>query len=218
MQNLKTNIIDNYEIAQYLKFRLQDKNPHIENTIPLRVIKAKSFYQKNKKQIDNIIQIQTKYNNFNIYKYIDFFVDEIYNFKDQLSNFYDKYSLIKYRDYLNYEKKQDRIYSYFLKSIKNIVNDCKQLNIFSAKDYLRYLINNKKLSQYYISGKISCYFFAAIPKFKLLIEKLDKFERNDLNDIYTKYEMYNTEIVKIFMKKTNKKVNPLDLIDQLLKK
>ena len=51
MQNLKTNIIDNYEIAQYLKFRLQDKNPYIENTIPLRAIKAKSFYQKNKKQI-----------------------------------------------------------------------------------------------------------------------------------------------------------------------
>lgn len=218
MQKLQKqrDLIDDYAIAQFLKYKLQYKNSKIENAIPLHMIKAKAFQQKYHVQIAKLRKIVETFENFDVYKYLSFFVDNIYKNDLDIKKLVSTYNFSQYKNYLEYLEKQERIYGYFMKSVKNIVNDCKQLQIFSAKDYLRYLIQNKKLSQYYISGRISCYFFAAIPKFKMLIDRLDPLTKNDFRELYNMYEMYNAEIVKVFLKKTNKKINPLDIVNQAL--
>lgn len=218
MQNVQNQkrLIDSYAIAQFLKYKLQYKNAKIENAIPLPMIKAKAFQQKYHAQINKLIKIVQSFENFDVYKYLSFFVDNIYKNDCDIKTLVSTYNFTQYKNYLEYLEKQERIYGYFMKSVNNIVNDCKQLQIFSAKDYLRYLIQNKKLSQYYVSGRISCYFFAAIPKFKMLIDKLDPLTRSDFSELYNMYEMYNAEIVKVFLKKTNKKINPLAIVNQAL--
>ena len=218
MQNVQNQkrLIDSYAIAQFLKYKLQYKNSKIENAIPLPMIKAKAFQQKYHAQINKLIKIVQSFENFDVYKYLSFFVDNIYKNDCDIKTLVSTYNFTQYKNYLEYLEKQERIYGYFMKSVNNIVNDCKQLQIFSAKDYLRYLIQNKKLSQYYVSGRISCYFFAAIPKFKMLIDKLDPLTRSDFSELYNMYEMYNAEIVKVFLKKTNKKINPLAIVNQAL--
>lgn len=218
MQNVQNQkrLIDSYAIAQFLKYKLQYKNAKIENAIPLPMIKAKAFQQKYHTQINKLIKIVQNFENFDVYKYLSFFVDNIYKNDCDIKTLVSTYNFTQYKNYLEYLEKQERIYGYFMKSVNNIVNDCKQLQIFSAKDYLRYLIQNKKLSQYYVSGRISCYFFAAIPKFKMLIDKLDPLTRSDFSELYNMYEMYNAEIVKVFLKKTNKKINPLAIVNQAL--
>lgn len=218
MQNVQNQkrLIDSYAIAQFLKYKLQYKNSKIENAIPLPMIKAKAFQQKYHTQINKLIKIVQNFENFDVYKYLSFFVDNIYKNDCDIKTLVSTYNFTQYKNYLEYLEKQERIYGYFMKSVNNIVNDCKQLQIFSAKDYLRYLIQNKKLSQYYVSGRISCYFFAAIPKFKMLIDKLDPLTRSDFSELYNMYEMYNAEIVKVFLKKTNKKINPLAIVNQAL--
>lgn len=218
MQNVQNQkrLIDSYAIAQFLKYKLQYKNIKIENAIPLPMIKAKAFQQKYHAQINKLIKIVQSFENFDVYKYLSFFVDNIYKNDCDIKTLVSTYNFTQYKNYLEYLEKQERIYGYFMKSVNNIVNDCKQLQIFSAKDYLRYLIQNKKLSQYYVSGRISCYFFAAIPKFKMLIDKLDPLTRSDFRELYNMYEMYNAEIVKVFLKKTNKKINPLAIVNQAL--
>lgn len=50
----------------------------------------------------------------------------------------------------------------------------------------------------------------------MLIDRLDPLTKNDFRELYNMYEMYNAEIVKVFLKKTNKKINPLDIVNQAL--
>lgn len=112
-------------------------------------------------------------------------------------------TMARYADWLKAIDKRHKIYKHFIKSAKNIARECNELGYCSTKDFMRYLIKSKKIAEYYVTGKISLYYFAAIPNFKKIIPKLDLFARDEFHKIYDRFEMYNAEITDAFMKITN---------------
>lgn len=209
-------IIDAVSAAKIFKFHLQLKNPNLKFIISLNKIPVKTFYAKYSDEFSKLVIIFNKYN-LDIVKYIKFFIDVLdKREKDIKQDLVSTTTITKYIDFLKLRDKQDKIYNYFVKSAQNIVRDCIELGYFSTKDYIRHLITTKKLAEYYVSGKISLYYFAAIPNFKNIISKLDSFSKDEFQKIYDRFEMYNSEIVTAFIKKTNQKVNPIKYTDELL--
>ena len=88
------------------------------------------------------------------------------------------------------------------------------MGFVSTKDFIKHIIQTKKISSYLLSGKISQYYFAAIPNFNKLIPKLDHFARADFNYILENFEMYNAQITQAYERKTNQKVNPIKITDE----
>lgn len=220
MQELKEEKLkcDPENTAKVFKFYLQFKNPYLKFTIPFKRVAAKSLYVKYKKEFDSITLVFSKYN-LDLTKYIRFFIEVLdKREKDIKQDFASNVTITKYVEWLKSLDKQDKIYKYFVKSANNIVNDCKALGYYSTKDFIRYLISSKKLAEYYITGRISLYYFAAIPNFKKIIPKLDSFAKSEFQKIYDRFEMYNAEITTAFMKKTNQKVNPIKFTDNLIYK
>jgi hypothetical protein len=211
-------IIDAEYAAKIFKYHLQFKNPYIKFLLHFNRVQAKTFYAKYKKEFDKFIVIFNKYN-LDAYKYIRFFIEVLNkNETDIKKDFITINTINEYVDWLKHIDKQNRIYKYFIKSANNIVNECNKLGFFSTKDFIRYMITNKKISEYYISGKISLYYFAAIPNFKKIIPKLDSFAKDEFQKVYDRFEMYNAEITSAFMKITNQKVNPIKFTDNLIYK
>lgn len=213
-QNTKLN--EAYEAAKLFMYYQQFKNINQIYKIPIQRIRPKRIFQLYKDQFIKLTTIFEKYK-LNIEKYIKYFVLELNkrecDIKSELINIK---TITEYIDWHNLKNKQNKIYKWFIKTINNIANDCLSLGYFSTKDYFRYLISTKKLAQYYVSGKISGYYLAAIPTFKKIIPKLDKLSRADFHKLYNRFELYNEEITTTIMLKTNQKVNPIKITDDLI--
>ena len=66
-----------------------------------------------------------------------------------------------------------KIYRRFLKTAEFIASECHRLGFPSLKDWLRHVIAEGKLANYYVAGKISKHFLAAIPNLPKFVDKLD---------------------------------------------
>lgn len=205
-----------YDVAIVFKYYLQFTNKKLINIMPVQRIQAKMLYKNNKNIFDKCYSIFTKYN-INIDSYIDYFIniEKKSNYHLQ-SDFLNIITITKFIDYLKINEHDKKIYSYFQKSVKNVAKLAVKNHFLSTKDFLKYIIHNKLIGQYYISGIISKYYLAAIPNMKLIIPKLDQFSQNELMDVYNKFESYNAEITKAFLKMKNQKINPIQLTDKLI--
>lgn len=96
-----------------------------------------------------------------------------------------------------------------MKTVDNIVADCLEHNFNTVADYFIYLVNNKKLAAYYVSGKLSDYYLASIPTFKKIVDKLDAFSKADFKELYSRFELYSTAINEAFLQEKNIKINPI---------
>lgn len=213
--NLDQNIIINVEnISRFFKYQLQFTNQKLLYILDYNKVPYKSFHSKYKKLFTKFVQIFTKYN-FDTQKYVYFYIRVLNKREQDLKNDFLKMSTItKYIDWLKTIEKQESIYNNFMKSVHNIAIECLQLGFVSTKDFIKYIIQTKKISSYLLSGKISQYYFAAIPNFNKLIPKLDHFARADFNYILDNFEMYNAQIIQAYERKTNQKVNPIRFTDE----
>lgn len=219
MQNLEDNNLKNFNaeyIAKLFKFYLQFKNPYIKFKLPFKRVSSKVFYSTYQKEFDKLFNVFSKYN-LDIIKYINFFI----NYLDKRENdiktcLVSNIVFSQYIEWLKKIDKQNNIYKYFVKSAKNIAIESFKLGYYNTKDFLRYLIKHKKIAEYFVSGKISIYYFAAIPNFNKIIPKLDNFAIAELKQLYDNFEMYNAEIIQAFIKQTNQKVNPISYTDELI--
>ena len=215
---LEENISEAQNAARIFMFYAQFKNTSQQFKLPFKKIRAKSFYIKHKKEFDKLVLIFNKYS-LDLTKYIRFFIEVLdKREKDIKADLVSNASITKYIDWLKLLDKQDKVYKWFVKSAKNIAEDSIKLGYFSAKDFLRYLISNKKIAEYFVTGRISVYYFAAIPNFKKIIPKLDRFAKAELMKLYDRFELYNNEITTAFMRKTNYKANPIKFTDDLIYK
>lgn len=103
-----------------------------------------------------------------------------------------------------------------MKSVNNIVEDCIEGGFASSKDYFRQLFKEKRLANYYLTGKISKYWFAAIPTFKQVVSKMDELSKEEFKDVYESFDIYNTEINEAFLRERSCKVNPFKFTDEVL--
>lgn len=202
-----------YKVACIFKYYAQFKNDKIKCPLGLRQIQAKTFYREYKKIFDKAYQLFSKYN-INITNYIIFFINIEHKTRFQLqTEFLTSQMINKYIDYISSREKYQKIYNHFTKTINNLAQFAIDNDFLTTKDVLRYLIQSKKLAHYYIAGIISKYYLAAIPSMKQIILKLDTISKDELIDIYNKFEIYNSDITSAYLTFKSQKVNPIKLTD-----
>lgn len=212
-----TNILINgITAAKFYKYYKQFKNTYIENPIQFKQITANSIYNKYSSSFDKLAKISIKYK-FSLQKYIQYIVNK-YDIQDKYLNRY-LLNIKLIEEYITYEIikcNRKKIFKYFQKTVNNIVNDCILYGYISSIDYIRELIKTKKLAQYYISGKISKYYLAAIPKFKDIVLKLDSISQDEFLPICNKYEKYNIDVKEAMKQELSKIVSIFDYTDNLI--
>ena len=217
LQNVSNDSLMNPEFcAKYVKYLIQFKKQYLAFRLSLDRIASKGFYRKHKIAFDKCVQICQKYN-IDIQKYITFYVNVLDKYeKDIDDSFIHIHAIELYCDWLKNNRRLEKIYEYFMRSANTIADECISLGYLSSKDFIRHLISEKKLAEYYVSGKISLYYFAAISNFKKIIPKLDQFAKDEFQTIYDRFEMYNSDITKAYLKATNRKVNPIQITDDII--
>lgn len=219
MQDVVKNIektVDGYSIACIWKWARQFKNATIKKPLKLEFITAKTIYKQHQNSFDKVAEAFSK-SNSSPKEYV-YFVAVNKNVKtNEVDNFLaSSRMLLEFETWKNSIAKKKKIYSWFMKSVNNIVDACIENNLFTTKDLIRSLIESKKLGNWYASGKISKYYFAAIPNFWKIIPKLDHFSRLELKPIADRYDLYNSEVNEAFLHLKKFKVNPIALTDALI--
>lgn len=207
---------DGYTIAQLFAYYRRKQNPYIKKHLPLKLVSAKSLYAKHKAKFDSFA-IKVNKNKFDIDSYIQFCVIDNGIKESSIDLCIASTTMIeKYYKHLQSSLRYKKIYNWVMKSIKNIAMSCIEYDYFSAKDFLRFLIDNKKIGEYIASGKISVYYFAALPKFKNAINKLDYFSRQELFCLEKYFDIYHSDVNSAFLYVKNTMINAIDLTDKAI--
>ncbi|MBP5785450.1 MAG: hypothetical protein J6W16_07715 [Methanobrevibacter sp.] len=206
---------DGEHVAKIFKFYRRQQNPYVSHDLPVKLVSGKKLYEEHKELFDRFAKLALK-NGFDVDRYIKYCVSCGINescIETCLSSttMFDKY--ITY--VIGYERRK-KIYSWFMKSAKNIAKECINEGFFTTKDILKDLIKRSKIGEYVISGRISIYYFAAIPNFDKVIPKLDYFSRLELQLLQNHFEIYHSDVNKAFIQMKNCMVNPIDFTDRLI--
>ena len=206
---------DGEHVAQIFKYYRRMQNPYVSHSIPLKLISGKSLYNRHRKLFDDFAKKAID-NKFDIEPYIKYCVHCGIT-EDTLNVCLASSTMLsKYQQHLSKVKLRKSIYRWFIKSAKNIAKQCIEDGLFTTKDFLRQIIEKKMIGNYVISGKISLYFFAAIPNFKNALPKLDYFSRQELKPLEEHYEIYHSDVNKAFLQEKNMYVNPIDFTDKII--
>lgn len=206
------------DIARWFKYYKQMHEQANMIFVPFKLVPCKSLYRKNRKAFDRFAAAASK-NNFDVCSYMKFCVqvcgiDESGIGKSILSSAV----LSRYEEHMKERLRLRHIYKWFMKSVKFIAETCVEEDYFTAKDYLRMLIDTHQIGACIMSGKISLYFFAAIPNFNRAISHLDYFSRLELVPLAEHFDIYHSDVNKAYMQIRNVKVNPVDLVDRMIEK
>lgn len=207
------------DLARLFKYYRQLKDPgrNFSAISPNRV-SARSFYAEHRKAFDAVSGFFASHG-MDAARYVKFFVTELGKTGGDIDgSLFSRKSLLDYAAALQKSEKMAKVWAWFQKSVANIVDMCLKCDYMSGKDCVLSLIRSKRIAQEYVSGRISRYFFAAMPNFRNVIPKLDHFARAEFAELYDKFDIYNTEINNVFITYRNRTVNPLSIVDAELVK
>lgn len=208
---------DGEYVARLFKFYRMQQNPHLHHVPPLKLVPFKSLYNRHREAFDSFAKLANK-NNFNVEPYIKWCVKCGIDESELDVCLMSSTMMNKYIVHLKSFSKRKDIYKWFIKSVKNIATECVDNGYFTTKDFLRMLIDTHQIGAYVAAGKISVYFFAAIPNFNRVVEKLDHFSRIELRCLEEYFDIYHSDVNKAFILAKNKMINPIDVTDALISK
>jgi hypothetical protein len=212
------NIKDGYSAACIYKYYSQYINSNVVKIIPEHKITAKSLYKLHKSTFDKLTYFFLT-NNLNLRNYIKFIVLETRPQNNTIDSILmSKYSFNLFASHLSIKEKYEKIYNWYIKTVKNIAEFCLDSECISAADFIRKLIKDRKLAAWVISGKLSAYYLSAIPCFPKIIEKLDSISKDELMFISNKYDIYNTEINKAILLFEKRKANAIKDANEMIEK
>ena len=122
----------------------------------------------------------------------------------------------KYAAHVGVREQYDKIYGYFMRSVKNISDFCCESGQ-EPEEYLNSLITGNRLGYQLISGKISKYFIGSFPNFKKFYDRMDCLNRSELSIIYNASDEIFNSVQSAFLYKTGKRVNPIQLVKEEIK-
>lgn len=216
-----TNILNKntgYICAKLCKYYFQFLDPTVENYLKFSEIRAVKLFNSYKNLFSKLEIICTKYQ-IDYSKYIKFLIENKRLNKYNISeNLISKKNITDFITelYVNYHNK--KIIQLFQKSVDFIVSECIKLKIDNLKTYLKYIIENRKLAVYYVAGKISKYYLAALPNFPMFVSKLDNMSKNELMSICNKYEKYNNDIKEAMIQEFSNVVSVISYTNDILRK
>lgn len=204
------------DVARLFKYFSQFSNPNIIRTIPFVRVSAVIFYNAHKKTFNRLAKAFSSALD-RLPGYISFAVNDLkiteYDIDSRLAC---SDSVRKYAENLDIMLRMRVIYDSIIRSARNLADYCIENNIFTAKDGLKSLISEKRLAAWFVCGKITEYYLAAIPGFEKIIPRLDSFSRKDLDIISERYDVYNTAANEAFIRIRNIKANPIGITDRII--
>lgn len=206
---------DGEHVAKIFKYYRRLQNPYVSQTLPLKLVSGKALYKAHKEEFDRFAKLAVK-NRFDVERYIKYCVKCGIRESSVLVCIASTTMIDKYLMHVKVYNKRKKIYKWFLKSARNIANECIKEGYSSCREWLREVIRSGKVVNYVVSGKISLYFFAAIPHFDKAISKLDYFSQQAFCLLKDHYETYHSEVNKAFLQSKNCKVNPITFTDNLI--
>lgn len=205
--------IDGLHVAKVFLYYRMMQNPHRVNPVPLKLISGKTLYKKHKQLFDEFAA-KAVHNKFDVDKYLKWCVLSRGINESCLRSCLSSVSLlVEFQLHMQKQQKMDKIYKCFMRSMKNIIDECIATQTYTTKDFLRELIRNNKIGPYVVAGKISIYYLAAIPSFNKVIKHLDYFSRLELQLLNEHFSIYHSEINEAFLAKKHKMANPIELTD-----
>ncbi len=203
------------QVAQLFRYYRSLQNPYKSKSTPLKLVSGKSLYLKHTSMFDTFAKMAAA-SGFDIGPYIKYCVscgiDE-----STLSTCLASTTMIdKYAAYVKRTQRRKMIYKWFLKSASNIATKCIECGWFTTKDFLRDAIESHRIGELVITGEVSLYFFAALPKFKDAISRLDYFSQQELAPLSEHFDIYHSEVNKAFLQEKNTYVNPIKFTDDLI--
>lgn len=204
-------------LARLFKYRRILKDSSLSSYgVSLGRVSAKSFYEKHKKAFDDTSSFFLSHG-LDARPYIRFFVDDLCkNAYDIDGSLYSRQCIRQYADKLQAAEKRRKVYSWIMKSVSNLADMCVNEGHVSGKDCVLSLIRRKRVAAEFVGGRVSKYFFAAMPGFRDVIPTLDHFSKAEFAELYDKFDIYNTEANEAFLAVRNRTVNPLRLVDEEL--
>lgn len=199
--------------AKIFKYYRAWQNPYRSTIPPFKLVSGKTLYKQHKDTLDAFADLANK-NHFDIDAYFKYCVISRGINEDCIEACLSSTTMLnEFSLHLKKQKKLDNIYKHFMSTIKNIVQECLELQTYTTKDYLRWLIDNNKIGPYVLAGKLSMHYLAAIPSFNKVISHLDYFSKLELQLLDSHFEIYHSEANEAFLAKGKKMVNPIGLTD-----
>lgn len=178
------------------------------------MVRSSSTYQKFRKSFDNLAKIVEKYN-INGAKYVNFCVHD--RCVIDPSCLLDANNIWFYGQELLKDEEYHKIYDLYRKSASNVAEDCLRFGYDNVVCYLRFLIENDKIAEQYISGRMSRYYIASFPNFDKLYEKMGRNSRAELDIISKTHNELNKDVQDAFLKLKNCHVSPVRYATEILK-
>ncbi len=178
-------------------------------------IQAKSFYLENKAIFDKFFKIGQKYK-FDIGKFVYYSI-MVEKLAD-LTQIFSMKTLKRYAEWLKRHQQYKSIVKSFVSSAKNIAGDCLKNGYSDCVPYIREMIKRGRLSDNYISGRISSYYLASINRFRDIYPKLDKVAKETLSGVYFMSDKYRTDLQDAFLACYNLRVSPVTFTNDLIRK
>lgn len=203
------------KVAKLFKFYRLQQNPHITHPVPLKLVPSKTIYREHKDKFDAFAKIADE-NHFDVDRYMKYCVSCGINEKNVEACLSSTTMIDKFELHVEKVNNRKKMYRWFMDTVAYIAEECATEGYFTTKDFLRMLIDTKQLAGYVVSGKISMYWLAAIPKFDAAIDKLDYFARIELQSLKEHFDIYHSEINKAFLQEKHKMVNPIALTDKAI--
>lgn len=212
----KSNRIQNgQDVARYLVYFSKLNSAEIGREINIVNISGIGVYRKHKSVCDKALVLQTKYG-IDLIQYIKFFLSK-YRFNDKnIDRLLETQNIMWYASDIQIKAKHERVYKYVLKSIDNIVDECIENDYSSVKEYLKNLIQNNKLAEKLISGKISQYYIAGIKNIGRLIRKMDRINQDSLKEIVAQQDKLLSDMQDAFTYLKNTRISIISFTNDKL--
>lgn len=203
-------------VAKTYKYYRQFVDPYIQRPVSFKMVQALSLYRRYQSTFDKFAEIFSRYN-VPIDDYIRYLVNVCKVTDITLkSTLLDTHAFYDYCVEQNIKSQRTKIFQYFKKTARAIAEDCVQLGYMTTVDYLKWLIQSKRLAQYYFSGKLSKYYLAALPNFPKLVSKLDPLSQEEFSTLCNSYEKYNIDIKEAMQQEQNRTFSVLQYTDNLI--
>lgn len=177
------------------------------------MIRSSSTYQKYRKCFDNLAKIVEKYN-INAAKYINFCVHD--RCVSDPSGLLDSKNMWFYGQDLMKDEEYTKIYNLYRKSANNVAEDCLRFGYDNVVQYLKFLIENDKIAEQYISGRMSRYYIASFSNFDKLYDKMGRNSKAELEIISKTHDELNKDVQDAFLKLRNCHVSPVRFATEIL--
>ena len=217
LTNSNIEIKSGRDVARYFLFLEREKDLNFGNVL-FKNISAKRLYSDHSKIFEKFFNVSEKYK-IDRKKYISFFTLHLHKTEKSIdSEFLNVNTLNQYCDYLKINQQYNKIYKYFNRSIKNIVNECKELGISDVRQYIKLLVVKNKLAEKFISGIISQYFIASIGNIDKLVGKMNEMNQLTLKKVLDRREKLSKDLQDAFFHFKQKQVNVIEYANQQLEK